>query len=154
MSNSPDLRKAAILLMSMPQDEAALLMGRLEPGQVEIVSIEIVKLGRLGSDEQEHVINDFADSNPNALGGEAGGIDLAKSLVEKALGKNASGTLDNVRQSIEALPFGFLKRVDPQNLLTFIIDEHPQTIALILSHLPPPYGAEIISGLPRESFKF
>jgi flagellar motor switch protein FliG len=71
-------------------------------------------------------------------------------LVELALGKGASSTLENVRQSIEALPFGFLKRVDPQNLLTFIIDEHPQTIALILSHLPPSYGAEIIAGLPTE----
>jgi flagellar motor switch protein FliG len=48
------------------------------------------------------------------------------------------------------LPFGFLKKVDPQNLLTFIIDEHPQTIALILSHLPPAYGAEVIKGLPSE----
>jgi len=70
--------------------------------------------------------------------------------VEKALGRGASDTLDNVRQSIESLPFGFLKRVDPQNLLTFIIDEHPQTIALILSHLPPKYGAEIIEHLPSD----
>jgi flagellar motor switch protein FliG len=79
-----------------------------------------------------------------------GGIDVARSLVEKALGSKASPTLDVVRQSIEALPFGFLKKVDPQNLLTFIIDEHPQTIALVLSHLPPAYGAEIIKGLPAE----
>ena len=56
-------------------------------------------------------------------------------------------TLDTVQQSIESLPFGFLKKVDPQNVLTFIIDEHPQTIALILSHLPPAYGAQIIGGL-------
>ncbi len=54
------------------------------------------------------------------------------------------------RQSIEALPFGFLQHVDSQNLLTFIIDEHPQTIALILSHLPPQYGAEIIAALPSD----
>ena len=73
-----------------------------------------------------------------------------KSLVEKALGKNAGGTLDSVRQQIEAMPFGFFRQVDSQNLLTFIIDEHPQTIALILSHLPPSYGAEILAGLPAE----
>ena len=58
--------------------------------------------------------------------------------------------LQRCQQSIAALPFGFLKKVDPQNLLTFIIDEHPQTIALILSHLPPAYGAEIIKGLAAE----
>ena len=49
------------------------------------------------------------------------------------------------------MPFGFLRNVDRQNLLTFIIDEHPQTIALILSHLPPAYGAEILDGLARPS---
>jgi flagellar motor switch protein FliG len=145
-----DVRKAAVLLMSLPEELAAQLLGRLAPKQVEQVSIEIAKLGRLSRDEQETVIHEFADANPNALGLAGGGIDVAKTLVEKALGKNAGQTLDNVRQSIEAMPFGFLKKVDPQNLLTFIIDEHPQTIALILSHLPSAYGAEIMKGLTTE----
>jgi flagellar motor switch protein FliG len=145
-----DLRKAAILLMSLPEDQAVQLLGKLAPKQVEQVSIEIAKLGRLSADEQENVIQEFADANPNSLGLTGGGIDVARSLVEKALGSKASPTLDIVRQSIEALPFGFLKKVDPQNLLTFIIDEHPQTIALVLSHLSPAYGAEIIKGLPAE----
>jgi len=145
-----DLRKAAILLMSLPEDQAVQLLGKLSAKQVEQVSIEIAKLGRLSADEQENVIHEFADANPNSLGLSGGGIDVAKSLVEKALGSKASPTLDVVRQSIEALPFGFLKKVDPQNLLTFIIDEHPQTIALVLSHLSPAYGAEIIKGLPAE----
>jgi flagellar motor switch protein FliG len=150
VTSAPSTRKAAILLTSLPQDDAAQLLGKLDPKQVEQVSIEIAKLGRIPSDEQEAVINEFAEANPNMFSTGGGGIDLAKSLVELALGKGASSTLENVRQSIEALPFGFLKRVDPQNLLTFIIDEHPQTIALILSHLPPSYGAEIIAGLPTE----
>jgi flagellar motor switch protein FliG len=143
-------RKAAILLMSLPEEQAAQLLSKLTPKQVEVVSIEIAKLGRLGAEEQETVIHEFAEANPNSLGLSGGGLDLAKSLVEKALGNNATQTLDVVQQSIAALPFGFLKKVDPQNLLTFIIDEHPQTIALILSHLPPAYGAEIIKGLPAE----
>jgi len=145
-----DIRKAAILLMSLPEEQAAQLLSKLAPKQVEQVSIEIARLGRLSSDEQEAVIREFADANPNSLGLAGGGIDVAKALVEKALGNKANQTLDVVRQSIEALPFGFLKKVDPQNLLTFIIDEHPQTIALILSHLPPAYGAEIIKGLPTD----
>lgn len=145
-----DIRKAAVLLMSLPEDQAGLLMAKFTPKQVEQVSIEIAKLGRLSGDEQESVIHEFADANPNSLGLVGGGIEVAKTLVEKALGTKASPTLDIVRQSIEALPFGFLKKVDPQNLLTFIIDEHPQTIALVLSHLPPAYGAEIIKGLPAD----
>jgi flagellar motor switch protein FliG len=145
-----ELRKAAVFLTSLPQEQAAQLMSKLDSKQVELVSIEIAKLGNISGDEQELVINQFADTDPKSMGGGAGGLDVAKSLMEKALGSRASGTIDNVRQQIEALPFGFLQNVDPQNLLTFIIDEHPQTIALILSHLAPSYGAQIIGGLPSE----
>ncbi|OHB77131.1 MAG: flagellar motor switch protein FliG, partial [Planctomycetes bacterium RBG_16_64_10] len=136
--------------MSLPEAEAAQILGQLDPKEVETVSIEIAKLGLVTGDEQTAVLDEFAAANPGALGTSSGGLDVAKNLVEKALGKNAAGTLDNVRQSIEALPFGFLKHVDTQNLLTFLVDEHPQTIALILSHLPPSYGAEVLSGLPTE----
>jgi flagellar motor switch protein FliG len=147
---TPDIRKAAILLMSLSDDQAAQLLMKLGPKQVEAVSIEIAKLSSISGDEQEQVIQEFGNANPNMLSGRAGGLDVAKKLVEQALGKGASVTLDNVRQSIEALPFGFLQKVDSQNLLTFLIDEHPQTIALILSHLPPSQAADIISGLPAE----
>ena len=147
---TPEVRKAAVLLMSLPETEAAALMSKLTPKQVELVSIEIAKLGNISGDEQEMAIKEFAESNPQAMGGGSGGLDLAKSLVEKALGKNAGGTLENVRQQIEAMPFGFLQKVDSQHLLTFIMDEHPQTIALILSHLPPVKAAEVIAGLPSE----
>jgi len=124
------------------------LLGRLEPKEVEAVSIEIAKLGSIAPEEQEQAIVDFAHANPNALTGGRGGLDVARTLVERALGKAAGATLDTVRQSIEALPFGFLQKVDSQNLLTFIVDEHPQTIALILSHVPPSQAADILSGLP------
>jgi len=144
------VKKAAILLMSLPEDVAAQLMSQFDPKEVEAVSITIAKMGLISGDDQEQVINDFAVANPAALASQAGGIGVAKTLVERALGKNASSTLDVVRQSIDALPFGFLRQVDSQNLLTFIIDEHPQTIALVLSHLPASYGAEILSSLPAD----
>ena len=145
-----DIRKAAILLMSLPNEQAAQLLSKLDAKQVEAVSIEIAKLGQVSGDEQESTIHEFASANPSALATSAGGLEVARSLVERALGKRAGSTLDNVRQSIEALPFGFLQKVDSQNLLTFIIDEHPQTIALILSHVPPSQAADIVSGLPAE----
>ena len=125
-------------------------MSRLQPKEVEAVSIEIARLDTVGGEEQLHVIREFAEANPGHGLSSVGGLDLAKELVEKALGNKAADTLENVQQTIEALPFGFLKKVDPQNVLTFINDEHPQTIALILSHLPPSYGAEIIARLPAE----
>lgn len=145
-----DLRKAAVLLMSLPEDDAATLIAKLKPKQVEAVSIEIAKLNSINSEEQETIIKEFAAVAPGSLGGRAGGLDLASRLVEQALGKNATGTLDTVRQSIEALPFAFLNKVDAQNLLTFIVDEHPQTIALILCHLAPQRAAEILKALSSE----
>ena len=146
----PPLTKAAILLMSLPEDDAAALMGKLSPRQIESVSIEIANLSQINAVEQMLVINEFAATDPNSLGGDQGGLEVAKLLLKKALGGDAANTLDNVQQSIEALPFGFLKKVDSQNLITFLIDEHPQTIALIMSHLPPTYGAEILSGLTED----
>ena len=146
---STGIRKAAVLLMSLPEDQAGDLMGKLDEKLVERVCIEIAKTTNVPADEQSTVINEFAESNPVSSGG-SGGLDLAKSLVSKALGKNATSTLDSVQQTIEALPFGFLKNVDSQNLLTFIADEHPQTVALILSRLPATKASEILAGLPAE----
>jgi flagellar motor switch protein FliG len=144
-----DVHSAAVLLMSLPEEEASSLLGKLEPKQVEQVSIEIARLRNVSSDEQEKVIMEFAETNPSS-GGGGGGLDVAKALLQKALGSGANAALDTVRQSIEAMPFSFLRHVDKQNILTYIIDEHPQTIALVMSHLPPTFGAEILSGLPEE----
>jgi len=145
-----DLRKAAVLLTSLPREQAAKLMTKLTSKQVEQVSIEIAKLGVITPEEQGQVLVEFANANPNGLAGGVGGLEVAKTLIEQALGNDADSTLDSVRLSIEALPFGFLQKVDSQNLLTFIIDEHPQTIALILSHVPPPQAAAIVRDLPPE----
>lgn len=147
---SSELRKAAILLMSLPEEEAARVLGKLTPAQIEAVSIEIAQLENVSGSEQESIIYEFAEANPNAFIGSGGGLDTVKNLVKKALGKEANPTIDNVQQAIESLPFGFLRKVDPENVVTFINDEHPQTIALILSHLPPAYGAQIIGELPPE----
>lgn len=143
-----DIHNAAVLLMTLPEEEASELMSKLDPKQVEQVSIEIAKTRSIAADEQERAIKDFAEANPS-MGGRGGGLELAKSLLQKALGTGAAAALVNIRQSIEATPFGFLRNVDSQNLLTYIIDEHPQTIALIMSHLPANIGAEILAGLPE-----
>jgi flagellar motor switch protein FliG len=141
------LRRAAVLLMSLPEEDAGMVMAKMKPKQIEAVSIEIAQLGTVRGDEQKQAILDFAEINPKALG-SVGGLELAQALIQRAMGREAGSTLDNVRQTIEALPFGFLKKVDPQNVLTFLVDEHPQTIALVLSHLPAANGAQILSGLP------
>lgn len=145
----PDVHSAAVLLMSLPEEDASVILGKLEPKQVEQVSIEIARMRGVSADEQEKVIKEFAETTPSG-GGGGGGLEVARSLLQRALGSNAGAALDTVRQSIEAMPFAFLRHVDRQNILTYIIDEHPQTIALVMSHLPPSFGAEILTGLPEE----
>ena len=141
------LRKAAVILMSLSQDEAGKVMSLLTPKQVEVVSIEIAKLSRLGSEEQEATIREFAATNPRALAGEMGGLDKAKALVETRARKKCGGDARQCAAIDRGPAIWISEKVDAQNLLTFIVDEHPQTIALILSHLPPTYGAQIVGGL-------
>jgi flagellar motor switch protein FliG len=143
-----DIHNAAVLLMTLPEEEASSLLSKLDPKLAENVSLEIARTRAISAEEQELVIKQFTEANPS-LGGRGGGLELAKTLLQKALGTNATAALVNIRQSIEATPFGFLRNVDSQNLLTYIIDEHPQTIALIMSHLPANFGAEILAGLPE-----
>jgi flagellar motor switch protein FliG len=143
-----DIHSAAVLLMTLPEDTAGEIMSKLDAKQVEQVSIEIARTRTVFAEEQERVIREFTEANPS-MAGRGGGLELAKTLIQKALGTGAAAALTNLRQSIEAVPFGFLRNVDSQNLLTYIIDEHPQTIALIMSHLPPSLSAEILAGLPE-----
>ncbi|MGD9636214.1 MAG: flagellar motor switch protein FliG [Pirellulales bacterium] len=144
-----DVHSAAVLLMSLPQEDASMLLSKLDSKQVETVSIEIARMRTVSAEEEELAIRSFAETTPNT-GGGGGGLEVAKTLLQKALGSGANAALDTVRQSIEAMPFAFLRHVDRQNILTYLIDEHPQTIALVMSHLPPSFGAEILTGLPEE----
>lgn len=142
------VRKAAVLLMSLEEDDAAALMARLPRDYVETVSLAIAQLDSVSGKDQERVIAEFLQGRPSALVANSGGLDRAKSLVKKALGKDANEMLSVLQLTMEALPFGFLHKADPQNVLSFLIDEHPQTIAMVLSHIPPSLAAGILSGLP------
>ena len=136
-----DIRKAAVLLMSLPEDQAAPVLAKKKAhAQASRAGDDRNRPARrrISGDEQELVINEFADSKSHFAGWRLRGVPrLRNRSWKKHSARTPATTLkDNVRQQIEALPFGFLQKVDSQNLLTFIIDEHPQTIALILSHFP------------------
>ena len=87
-----DIHNAAVLLMTLPEEEASELMSKLDPKQVEQVSIEIARTRAIAADEQERVIKEFTEANPS-MGGRGGGLELAKSLIQKALGTNAAAAL-------------------------------------------------------------
>ena len=149
-SNDSSRRKAAILLMSLPHEEAGQVLSKLGSEQLEAVSLEIANVEHVSNEEQQSTIYEFAKSSSTGAGTARGGLDLAQRMAERDLATDVNSTIDSVRQSMETVPFGFLKQIETQDLLRFLVDEHPQTIALILSCLNPSYGANVLAGLPLE----
>ena len=141
-------RKAAILLMTLPQDAAAGVMKSLPPEHLESVSREIAGLRDVNLTQRRQVFGEFYNMAlaDNVLG--EGGLDYAKQLLNKSLDPlDAERIIQSVTDQVQTSPFSFLQKTDSGNLLAFIQDEHPQTIALILAYLPPSKASEILAGL-------
>jgi flagellar motor switch protein FliG len=144
-------RKAAVLLISLEEDLAALILSKLDKDYVGMISREIANLKNVGQEERDRVVEEFYQVAlaRNLL--DSGGISTARNLLERSFGEEeAKGMLEEVEKSMQATPFSFLQRAETANLLTFIQGEHPQTIALILSHLPASQAAEVLAGLPSK----
>src|ERR1700722_18753555 len=143
------VRKAAILLLSLEKPIAAEVLSQLPKGMVEQVTLEIAQIDDITKDQVEAVLREFRGLARERVPIERGGIDFANDLLKQSLGTEGAGEiLENVRNSMNSVPFGFLHKMGAENILTFIIEEHPQTIALIMSHLPTNIAAEVLSGLP------
>jgi flagellar motor switch protein FliG len=142
-------RKAAIMLLSLDKPLAAEVMSQLPREQVERLTMEIARVEDVSRDQQNGVLEEFTTQYRDLVPIERGGLNFANELLEQSLGKESAGQiLDSVKQSMNSVPFGFLKKVGADNLLTFISEEHPQTIALIMAHLPSQLAAEVLGGLP------
>lgn len=143
------VRKAAVFLLSLEKAVAAEVLSQLPRDQVERVMLEIARMDDVSRDQLEGVLDEFQETILDQVPMERGGLNLANELLEQSLGKEGAGTiLENVRQSINSVPFAFLQKAGAENLLTFISEEHPQTIALIMSHMPASLSAEVLAGLP------
>jgi flagellar motor switch protein FliG len=125
------------------------VLAQLPKSQVEAVTLEIAKLNDVTREQQDAVLTEFSKLAAERTHIERGGLEFANDLLQQSLGKDGAGEiLENVRQSMSSVPFGFLQKAGADNLLTFIVEEHPQTIALIMSHLPGQMAADLLSGLP------
>ncbi|MDA0834592.1 MAG: flagellar motor switch protein FliG [Planctomycetota bacterium] len=148
ISTLDELNKAAILLLSLEKPLAAEILSQLPKDQVEQVTMRIARLSDVTKEQQQHVFDEFNRISATLTPIQRGGLDAARELITQSLGEgNATDIIDSVSQSMSAVPFGFLQRLGADNLLTFISEEHPQTIALILSHIPQNLAAETLGGL-------
>lgn len=145
------VRKAAVLLLTLDQDQAAEVLKRLPAEAVEEVSREIASLGEITYNARRTVFSEFYNLALANQYVSEGGLDYAKNLLTKSLTEEeAKRMIKQVTQQVQTTPFSFLQKAESENLLTFIQDEHPQTIALILAHLPPTKASEILVGLPAQ----
>jgi flagellar motor switch protein FliG len=151
MAENSGVRKSAILLLSLKQEQAAEILKRLPPEAIEEVSREIASLGDIAVDTRKEVFGEFYSlALANSYVSE-GGLEYAKTLIRKSMSEDdASRVIKQVTQQVQTTPFSFLQKAESENLLTFIQDEHPQTIALILAHLPSQKASEILVGLPSQ----
>jgi len=143
------LRKAAILLVSLGDELASSVMSRLDNETIEVISTEIARVEVLEDQERDSVIREFYHLALARKYYETGGIEYARQVLLKSLpSEEADEIIRSVEQTIRMTPFSFLRKTEAGNILTFIQDEHPQTIALIMAHLRSQQGAEVLSGLP------
>jgi flagellar motor switch protein FliG len=142
------LSKVAIFLLTVGQDTASKLLQKMDREMVEDLSREIASMGNVPADVRDEIVNEYYNVALARQYASEGGLGYARSVLEKALPKeDATKILEQIEHSVQQQPFSFLQKAESESMLTFMQDEHPQTIALILAHLPPGMGSEIISGL-------
>ncbi|AUI35827.1 flagellar motor switch protein FliG [[Bacillus] caldolyticus] len=144
-------QKAAILLISLGPDVSASVYKHLSEEEIEKLTLEISNVRQVTAEQKEEVLEEFRQL---ALAQDyiaQGGIAYAKEVLEKALGPDkAMQIINRLTSALMVRPFDFVRKADPMQLLNFIQNEHPQTIALILSYLEPAQAGQILSALPQE----
>ncbi len=145
------LQKAAILLISLGPEKSAMIFKHLKEDEIEELTLEIANTRSITPQIKEEVTNEFYELCLAQQYIAEGGIGYAKDVLEKALGEEkAIDVIGKLTASLQVKPFEFVRKTDASQLLNFIQDEHPQTIALILSYLAPGQAALIISALPPD----
>lgn len=142
-------RKAAVLLLSVNADEAAAILRYMNRSQVEAITVEIAKMKRVDAQIQDAVLSEFnqlAEANRQI---SEGGAELAEELLARAFDdERADDIMRRLRGFLQKRPFETLRKVDAVQVLGLVRDEHPQTIAVVLSHLDPAVAAAVLANLP------
>ena len=145
------IQKAAILLIALGPEKSSLIFKHLKEEEIEDLTLEIANTKSVTPQVKEKVINEFYEVCLAQQYIAEGGIGYAKELLEKALGADkAMDVIGKLTASLQVKPFEFVKKTDASQLLNFIQDEHPQTIALILSYLSAGQAATILGALVPE----
>ncbi|GII26168.1 flagellar motor switch protein FliG [Planosporangium mesophilum] len=145
------VRKAAIMLVQMGKEQSAKVLAQMREAEVEEITAEIMRLGTIDAATAGSVMDEFHNMAVANKYAHQGGMDYAKELLEASLGREAAEAVVNrLSAAFVEMPFGFLQKADPRQVLSFVQEEHPQTIALVLAHMPAVMASQILSGLAGE----
>ena len=144
-------QKAAILLMAIGPELAGNVVRHLAEEHTEQLTLELARLEKVTPDQRNTVIEEFFEQAKAQQFIAEGGVNQARQVLESAYGpERAEEIIKRIVAAMQVVPFEFLKHADPSQVLSFIQDEHPQTIALILAYMPVNAAAAILSKLPPE----
>ncbi|MBR4718839.1 MAG: flagellar motor switch protein FliG [Lachnospiraceae bacterium] len=145
------VQKGAILLITLGPERSAMIFKHLKEEEIEDLTLEIANTRSVTPQIKEQVMEEFYQVCLAQQYIAEGGIGYAKELLEKALGEQrAMDVIGKLTASLQVKPFEFIRKTEASQLLNFIQDEHPQTIALILSYLSASQAAMIVSALPPD----
>jgi flagellar motor switch protein FliG len=144
-------KAAAAIIISLGAEYASQIYKYLREEEIEQITMEIAVLQKLSPDEVERTLDEFYELCLAQKFITEGGIEYAKSILDRTIGsQDATVLIEKITKSLKTRAFSFLKKADPKHLMTFIQNEHPQTIALILSYARPEQSSAILAELPRE----
>lgn len=144
-------QKAAILLITLGPDVSAQVFRHLKEEDIEKLTLEIANQRKISQEQKDKVLSEFHQMCLAKDYIASGGLDYAREILEKALGaEKAVSIINRLTSSLQIRPFDFARKTDPAQLLNFIQNEHPQTIALIMAYLQPDQSAAILSALPPD----
>ena len=145
------LRKAAVMVLQLSKEDTAKILGQLRESEVEELMAEIARIGSVDADSAHGVLEEFHTLATARKYAHQGGLDYARDLLEASMGaEKAAEILDRLSATVTDMPFKFINRADPRQVLSFIQHEHPQTIALVLAHASSAVATQILSGLTPE----
>lgn len=149
---SPGLRKAAIFLVSIGEKASAEVLKRLDDETVKAVSKAIVRLENVSPEETESVLEEIYQTTFSQAGAARGGMHYARKVLANAFGPESARRLSEqlANPAAQSKEMEVLQRADPRQLVRFLEEEHPQTIAIILAHLPIPQAASLLQNLPQQ----
>lgn len=141
--------KAAILMVALGKDSSSKIYKFLNEEEIEQMTMSITGLDRFDSETQSEVLDEFLQICIAQRYVQEGGVDYAREILVSALGQEkADGLLHRISSMLQVRPFDFVRKADPAQVFNFIQNEHPQTIALVLSYLETSHASTIMTSLP------